>query len=145
MSSADGESASTDTIASHAVVLDLARVKAASGLGRGVTIDNGSGDVIRVDARARDGVGDDETALRVAAQSDLRVGAAGLGLRDELRHDRAALTALVDVAGDGGFVIDTLDGNAVGAESLFEGRGKGGANGAAEVLEMLSVYCLVLN
>lgn len=139
MSSANGESASTHAIAGSAVVLDLALVKAASGVPRRVAVENGRGDVVRVDAGAGDGVGDHEATLRVATQSDLGVGAAGLGLLDELGHDGTAFAAHVGVGSDGGFVVDTLDGDAVGAERLLQSRCEGRANGAAEVLDWLSV------
>jgi hypothetical protein len=119
MSSADSKSASADTIARSAVVLDLALVEAASGVAGRVAVEHGGDDVVWVDARFGDGVGDDEAALRVAAERDLGVGALGPGLLDELGHDGTALAALVGVAGDGGFVVYTLDGDAVGAESLL--------------------------
>jgi hypothetical protein len=135
MSSANSKSASADTIARSAVVLDFALVEAASGVPGRVTVEHGGDDVVRVDARLGDGVGDDEAALRVAAERDLGVGTLGPGLLDELGHDGAALAALVGVAGDGGFVVYTLDGDAVGAESLLQSGGEGWANGGTEVLE----------
>ena len=134
VSSANGEGTSTHAVAGSAVVLDLARVESASGSARRVAVENGSSDVVWVDAGACDSVGDDETTLRVAAERDLGVGAARLGLLDELGHDWAALTALVRVAGNRGFVVDTLDGDAIGAESGLKGGDEGRANGAADVL-----------
>ena len=134
VSSANGESASADAIASDAVVLDLALVEAASGNARRVTVDHGSGDIVFVDATARDGVGNDETTLRVTAERDLGVGALLLSLLDELGHDRTTSAAHLDVAGDGGFVVDTLDGDAVGTERGGEELSDGRTDGAAEVL-----------
>lgn len=134
MSSADGKSASANAIAADAVVLDLALVETASGLTRWVTVDNRGDDVVGVDASAGNSVGHDESTLGVTAERDLGVGAVGLGLRDEVGHDGTTFAALVGVAGDGGLVVDTLDGNAVGAEFGFKGRGNARADGAAEVL-----------
>jgi len=134
MSSADSESARADAVAGNAVVLDLALVETASGHARRVAVDYGSGDVVRVDTSAGNGVGDDEATLGVATERNLGVGAVGLGLLDELGHDRTAGAALLDVAGDGGLVVNTLDGDAVGAESGREVLSDGRADGAAEVL-----------
>ena len=134
VSSANGESTSADAIASDAVVLDLALVEAACSIARRVTEDNGGGNVVGVDARFRDGVGDDETTLRVTAERDLGVGAVGSGLLDELGHDRTTLATHLDVAGNGGFVVDTLDGNAIGTERGSESLRDGRTDGAAEVL-----------
>ena len=133
--SANGKGASADAIASDAVVLDLALVEAASGNARGVTVDNGGGNVVGVDASAGDGVGNDETTLGVTAERDLGVGAVGLGLLDELGHDGTALAPHLDVAGNGGFVVDTLDGDAIGTERGRKGLSDGRADGAAEVLD----------
>jgi hypothetical protein len=140
MSSADSKSASTNAIARSAVVLDFALVEAASGVAGRVAVEHGGDDVVRVDARLGDGVGDDEATLRVAAERDLGIGALGPGLLDELGHDGTALAALVGVAGDGSFVVYTLDRNAVGAEGLLQSGGEGRADGGTEVLEGLSVY-----
>ena len=136
VSSGDSERAKADAIASDAVVLDLALVEAASGNARRVTVDNGGGNVVGVDTRLGDGVGDNETTLRVTAECDLGVGAVGLGLLDELGHDRTALATLLDVAGNGGLVIDTLDGDAIGTERGGKGLCDGRADRAAEVLNV---------
>lgn len=133
--SANGEGASTDAIARSAVVLDLARVKSASGVARGVTVENGCRNVVWVDTGACNGVGHDETTLRVAAERDLGVGAARLGLLDELGHDGTTLATHVGIAGNGGFIVDTLDGDAIGTESGLQSGREGRANGAAEVLK----------
>lgn len=143
MSSANSKGTSTDAIASNAVVLDLALVEAASGNARRVTVDNGSGNIVLVDATARNRVGDNETTLGVTAERDLGVGAVGLGLLDELGHDRTTGATLLDVAGNSGFVIDTLDGDAVGTERGGEGLGDGRTDRAAEVLSVLSVMFLI--
>jgi hypothetical protein len=119
VSGTDSKSTSANAIASSAVVLDLALVEATSSDSGRVAVNYGGYDIVRVDARLGDGVGDDEAALRVAAERDLGVGALGPGLLDELSHDGTALAALVGVAGDGGFVVYALDGDAVGAESLL--------------------------
>lgn len=134
MSSGNGKGTKADAIASDAVVLDLALVEAASSHARRVTVDNGGGDVIGVDTSTGDGVGNDETTLRVATESDLGVGTVGPGLLDELGHDRTTSTAHLDVAGNGGFVVDTLDGNAIGTERGSESLRDGRTDGAAEVL-----------
>jgi hypothetical protein len=134
VSSGNGESAKADAIAGNAVVLDLALVEAASGNARRVTEDNGGGNVIRVDARFRDGVGNDETTLGVAAERDLGVGAVGFGLLDELGHDRTTFTTLLDVAGNGGCVVNTLDGDAIGTERGSKVFRDGRTDRAAEVL-----------
>lgn len=134
MRSTDGKGTRADAISRSAVVLDLTGVQTARGLARGVTVDNCSSDVVRADAGAADGVADDETALRVAAESDLGVRAVGQGLRDEVGHDGTALAALQGVGSDGGFVVDALDRDAVGAEGGFQGTGDGGADAAAHVL-----------
>lgn len=134
MSSGNGKSTKADAIASDAVVLDLALVEAASGNARGVTVDNGGGNIVGVDASAGDGVGNDETTLGVAAERDLGVGAVGSGLLDELSHDGTTSTAHLDVAGDGGFVVDTLDGDAIGTERRSESLRDGRTDRAAEVL-----------
>lgn len=136
VSSANGESTSADAIASDAVVLDLALVEAASGNARRVTVDNGGGNVVRVDTRLGDGVGDNETTLRVTAECDLGAGAVGLGLLHELCHNRTALAALLNVAGNGGLVVDTLDGDTIGAERGGKGLCDGRADRAAEVLNV---------
>lgn len=134
--SADSEGTGANTVAANAVVLDLARVKAASGLTRGVTVDDGGDDVVGVHASAGDRVGDNEATLGVTAKSDLGVRAVGLGLRDEVGHDGTTLTALLDVAGNGGFVVDTLNGDAVGTERGLQGLCNCRADGAAEVLRV---------
>ena len=134
MSSGNGKGTKADAIASDAVVLDLALVEAASGNARGVTVDNGGGNVVGVDASTGDGVGDDETTLGVAAECDLSVGAVGPGLLDELSHDGTTSAAHLDVAGDGGFVVDTLDGDAIGTERRSESLRDGRTDRAAEVL-----------
>jgi hypothetical protein len=139
VSSANGKSASANAIARSAVVLDFALIKAAGGDSGRVAVKHGGDDVVGVDARFGDGVGDDEAALGVAAERDLGVGALGPGLLDELGHDGTALATLVGVAGDGSFVVYTLEGDAVGAKSLLQSGGKGRTNGGAEVLEFLSV------
>ena len=134
MSSGNGKGTKADAIASDAVVLDLALVEAASGHARGVTVDNGGGNIVGVDAGAGDGVGNDETTLGVATESDLGVGAVGPGLLDELGHDGTTSTAHLDVAGNSGFVVDTLDGDAIGTERGSESLRDGRTDRAAEVL-----------
>ena len=142
VSSGDSERAKADAIASDAVVLDLALVEAASGNARRVTVDNGGGNVVRVDTRLGDGVGDNETTLRVTAECDLGAGAVGLGLLDELRHHRAATAAHLSVAGDRGRVVHALDCDAVGSERFLEGGGQGGTDGGTEVLGIVSMsFC----
>ena len=136
MSGTDSKSASADAIASDAVVLDLALIEAASGNARGVTVDNGSGNIAGVDASAGDGVGNDETTLGVTAERDLGVRAVGLGLLDELGHDGTTFATHLDVAGNGGRVVDTLDGDAIGAERGCEGLRNGRTDRAAEVLNV---------
>lgn len=142
MSRRDGKRAGAHAVARHAVVLDLAGVEAACGLARGVAVHDRGRDVVRVDARAGNGVGDDEAALRVAAERDLAVRAVGLGLRDQLGHHGAALAAHVGVAGDRGLVVDALDRDAVGAEGVCEGAGDGRADGGAHVLLCLLALCV---
>lgn len=134
MSSGNGKGTKADAIAGNAVVLDLALVEAASGHARGVTVYNGGGNIVGVDASAGDSIGDDETTLRVTTESNLGVGAVGPGLLDELGHDRATSTAHLDVAGNGGFVVDTLDGDAIGTERGSESLRDGRTDRAAEVL-----------
>jgi hypothetical protein len=126
--STNGESTSADAVTSGAVVLDLALVETASGITRGVTIEHGGSDVVRVNASACNGVGDYKAALRVAPKRDLGIRAIGFGLLDELCHDWASLTALLDVAGDGSFVVDALDGDTVGAEGFLKSFGEGRAD-----------------
>lgn len=135
MSSGNGKGTKADAIASNAVVLDLALVEATSGNARGITVNNCGGNVVGVDTSTGDGVGNDETTLGVAAERDLGVGAVGPGLLDELGHDRTTSTAHLDVAGNSGFVVDTLDGNAIGTERGSEGLRDGRTDRAAEVLE----------
>lgn len=134
MSSGNGKGTKADAIAGDAVVLDLTLVEAASGHARGVTVDNGGGNVVGVHASAGDGVGNDEATLRVATESDLGIGAVGPGLLDELGHDRTTSTAHLDVAGNSGFVVDTLDGDAIGTERGSESLRDGRTDRAAEVL-----------
>lgn len=136
MSSSDGKATGlTNAVTGSAVALDLALVEAASGVAGRVTVDNDGSDVVWAETRG-DSVGDDEATLRVAAESDLGVRALGLGLRDELGHDRTALATHQGIASDRGLVIDTLNGDAIGAEGRFEGRGDGGADRATEVTRL---------
>jgi hypothetical protein len=68
VSGTDSKSTSANAIASSAVVLDLALVEATSSDSGRVAVNYGGYDIVRVDARLGDGVGDDEAALRVAAE-----------------------------------------------------------------------------
>lgn len=127
-------------VARRAVALDLALVQTAGGLARRVAVDNSSGNVVRAHVAAGNGVGDDESALRVAAQRDLGVWAGREGLLDEVRHDGAALAAHQGVAADRGFVVDALDCDAVVAQLGLEGGGEGGSDAGAEVLRYWLVF-----
>ena len=125
MSSSDGEATSlANTIARSAEALNLALVEAASGVARRVAVENGGRNVVWAHAGSGDGVGDDEAALGVATESDLGVGALGLGLRNQFGHDRAALATHKGIASNGCFVVDTLNGDTVGAKGSLEGRGE---------------------
>ena len=140
----DSKRPRANPIARNTVTLDLAIVQAARSLARRIAVDNRSRDVVLVDALLGDGVGDDEAALRVAAESDLGVWAVGQGLFDEVCHHGPAAGAHLRVAGNRGRVVDALDGDAVGSEGLFQGGGEGGADGAAEVLGGASQFLCVL-
>jgi hypothetical protein len=131
----------THPITAHTITLNLTLVQAARSLARRIAVNDRRRDIVLVDALLGDGVGDDEAALRVAAESDFRVRAVGEGLLDEGRHDGAAAGAHLRVAGDRGRVVDALDCHAVGSEGFFQGRGEGGADGGAEVLGGLLGSC----
>jgi hypothetical protein len=137
----DSKSARANAIARNTVALDLALIQTAGSLARRVAVHDRSRDVIWVDALLGDGVRDNEATLRVTAQSDLGVRAVGFGLLDELRHDGAAATAHLSVAGDRSRVVDTLDCDAVGSERFLESGGEGGTNGGTEVLGIVSMSC----
>jgi hypothetical protein len=131
----------THPIATHTITLNLTLIQTPRSLARRISINDRRRNIVLVDALLGDGVGDDEAALRVAAEGDFRVGAVGEGLLDEGRHDGAAAGAHLRVAGDRGRVVDALDGHAVGSEGFFQGRGEGGADGGAEVLGGLLGSC----
>jgi hypothetical protein len=137
----DSKGAAANAIAANAEALDLALVQTASSLARRVAVDDRSRDVVLVDALLGDGVGNDESTLRVAAESDLGVRAVGFGLLDEIGHYGTAAAAHLGVAGDRCRVVDTLDGDAIGSEGFLEGGGQGGANGGAEVLGGVRISC----
>ena len=137
----DGKRARANAIARNTVALDLALVQTAGSLTRRVAVNDRSRDVIWVDALLGNGVGNDESTLRVTAESDLSVRAVGFGLLDELRHHGAAAAAHLGVAGDRGRVVDTLDCDAVGSERFLESGGQGGTDGGTEVLGIVSMSC----
>ena len=121
MRSSNSKCPGANAVAGNAVTFDFTLVQTASSLGRRVAVDDRSGNVVLVDALLGDGVGDDEAALRVAAQSDLGVRAVGQGLLDQVRHHGASAAAHLRVAGDRRRVIYALDRDAIGSEGFLQG------------------------